>query len=82
MEVVVAVQSGTLLHALRVQLKRRVSARRGGDYNEVPQAIQKKIILEEDHFGAFGNCLLLLLRFFFLNRISGISRGRGLLMMI
>jgi hypothetical protein len=37
------VQSGTLLHALRVQLKRRVSARRGGDYNEVPQAIQKKI---------------------------------------
>ena len=38
----VAVQSGTLLHALRVQLKRRVSARRGGDYNEVPQAIQKK----------------------------------------
>jgi hypothetical protein len=32
MEVMVAVQSGTLLHALRVQLKRRVSARRGGDY--------------------------------------------------
>ena len=29
MEVMVAVQSGTLLHALRVQLKRRVSARRG-----------------------------------------------------
>jgi len=25
-----------------VQLKRRVSARRGGDYNEVSQAIQKK----------------------------------------
>jgi len=42
MEVMVAVQSGTLLHALGVQLKRRVSARRGGDYNEVPQAIQKK----------------------------------------
>jgi len=42
MEVMVAVQSGTPLHALRVQLKRRVSARRGGDYNEVPQAIQKK----------------------------------------
>jgi len=42
MEVMVAVQSGTLLHALRVQLKRRVSARRGGNYNEVPQAIQKK----------------------------------------
>ena len=46
MEVVVAVQSDTLLRALspRVQLKRRVSARRGGDYNEVevPQAIQKK----------------------------------------
>jgi hypothetical protein len=33
MEVLVAVQRGTLLHALRVQLKRRVSARRGGDYN-------------------------------------------------
>ena len=32
MEVMVAVHSGTLLHALRVQLKRRVSARRGGDY--------------------------------------------------
>jgi len=30
MEVMVAVQSGTLLHALRVPLKRRVSARRGG----------------------------------------------------
>ena len=44
MEVMVAVQSGTLLHALRVPLKRRVSARRGGDYNEVPQAIQQKSI--------------------------------------
>jgi hypothetical protein len=33
MEVMVAAQSGTLLHALRVQLKRRVSTRRGGDYN-------------------------------------------------
>ena len=31
MEVMVAVQSGTLLRALRVQLKRRVSARRGGE---------------------------------------------------
>ena len=41
MEIMVAVQSGTLLHALRVQLKRRVSARRGGDYNEVSQATQK-----------------------------------------
>jgi hypothetical protein len=30
MEVMVAVQSGTPLRALRVQLKRRVSARRGG----------------------------------------------------
>ena len=37
----VAVQSGTHLHALRVQLKRIVSACEGGDYNEVPQAIQK-----------------------------------------
>jgi hypothetical protein len=42
MEVMVEVQSGTLLRALRVQLKRRVSARRGGDNNEVPLAIQKK----------------------------------------
>ena len=42
MEVMVEVQSGTLLRALRVQLKRRVSARRGGDYYEVSQAIQKK----------------------------------------
>jgi len=42
MEVMVAVQSGTLLRALRVRLKRRVSARTGGDYNEVPQATQKK----------------------------------------
>jgi len=33
MEVMVAVQSGTLLHALRVQLKRRVSTRRGGDFS-------------------------------------------------
>jgi hypothetical protein len=46
MEVMVAVQSGTLLHALRVPLKRRVSARRRGGYNEVPQAIQKKSIFE------------------------------------
>jgi hypothetical protein len=37
MEVVVAVQSGTLLHPLRVQLKRRVSARRGGDYSGDPE---------------------------------------------
>ena len=42
MEVMVAVQNGTLLRALRVLLKRKVSARRGGDYNEVSQAIQKK----------------------------------------
>ena len=42
MEEMIAVQSGTLLCDLRVQLKRRVSARRGGDCNEVPQAIQKK----------------------------------------
>jgi hypothetical protein len=42
MEVMVAVLSGTLLRALRVQLKRGASARRGGDYSEVPQAIQKK----------------------------------------
>jgi hypothetical protein len=42
MEVMIAVQSGTLLRALRVQLKIRISARRGGDYNEVPQATQKQ----------------------------------------
>ena len=42
MEVMVAVQCGSLLRALRVQLKRRVSARRGGDYIEVPQVIQEK----------------------------------------
>jgi len=36
----IAVQSGTLLRALGVQLKRRVSVRRGGDCNEVPHAIQ------------------------------------------
>ena len=42
MEVMVVVQSGMLLRGLRVQLKRRDSARRGGDYNDVPQAIQKK----------------------------------------
>ena len=47
----VAVQSGTLLHALRVQLKRRVSTRREGDYNEVPQAIQKMSRLSP------GNCV-------------------------
>ena len=42
MEVMVAVQSGTLLRALRVQLKKRVLARGGREYNEVPQATQKK----------------------------------------
>ena len=43
-EVIVAVRSGTLLHALRVQLKRRVSARRGGgDYNEVLSLLDKVI---------------------------------------
>jgi hypothetical protein len=41
MEVTVAVQSGTLLRALRVQIKSRVSARKGGDYNEVSYAILK-----------------------------------------
>ena len=32
MEVMVAVQSGTLLRDIRVHLKRRVSARRGGGF--------------------------------------------------
>jgi len=44
MEVMVAVQSGTLLHALRVPLKRRVSARRGGDYNEVPSVFLSDLL--------------------------------------
>jgi len=35
MEVMIAVQSGTFLRALFVLLKRRDSARRGGDYYEV-----------------------------------------------
>ena len=46
MEVMVAVQSGTIVRALRVQLTRRVPARRGGDYNEVHQAFQKKSPLQ------------------------------------
>ena len=45
MEVIVAAQSGALLHALRVQLKRRVSARRGGDYNEVFCYINLRIFI-------------------------------------
>ena len=36
MEMIVAAQNDTLLRALRVSLKRRVPARRGGDYNEAP----------------------------------------------
>jgi hypothetical protein len=35
MEVIISVQSGTLLRALRVLLKRRDSPRRGGGYYEV-----------------------------------------------
>jgi hypothetical protein len=50
MEVMEAVQSGTLFRALRVLLKRtqkrRAPARRGGDYNEVHQAFQKKSPLQ------------------------------------
>jgi hypothetical protein len=42
MEVVVAALNGTPLRALRVLLKRRVSARKGGNYDEVSWAIQKK----------------------------------------
>ena len=42
MEVVIAVQRGPLFRALRVLVKRRVSARRGGDYHETSLAIQKK----------------------------------------
>ena len=43
MEVEVAIQSDTLLRAPRVQLKRRVSARRGGDYNEVSQVAPRVV---------------------------------------
>ena len=74
MEVMAAVKSGTLLHALRVQLKRRVSALRGGDYNKGfplfpllwatqkrgPQ-VGKKLKhekLEETKHGLFRNCFL------------------------
>jgi len=39
----IAVQSGMLLRALRVLLKRGVSARRGGDHYKVSQAIQEPI---------------------------------------
>jgi hypothetical protein len=39
MEVMVAVQIGTHLLPMRVQLKGSVSTRKGGDYNEVPQAV-------------------------------------------
>jgi hypothetical protein len=39
MEVMSAVQNGALLCALVVLLKRRVSAHRGGDYEEVSLAI-------------------------------------------
>jgi hypothetical protein len=59
MEVMVAVQSGTLLRALRVQLKRSVSARRGGDYSEVPQAIQKKSHPSPSNCVTPSSCMLL-----------------------
>ena len=59
MEVIVAVQSGTLLRALRVQLKRSVSARRGGDYSEVPQAIQKKSHPSPSNCVTPSSCMLL-----------------------
>ena len=36
MGVMVAVQNGTLLRTLRAQLNRRISARRGRDYNKKP----------------------------------------------
>ena len=42
MELMIAAQSGPLFRALSVLVKRIVSVRRGGDYNEVSQAIQKK----------------------------------------
>ena len=43
MEVMALAQNGTLLRTLRAQLNRRISARRARDYNEVSQAILKKI---------------------------------------
>jgi len=39
MEVMVAVQSSTLLHALRFQLKRRVSDRRGGEQGTATKSL-------------------------------------------
>ena len=59
MEVMVAVQSDTLLRALIVQLKRRVSAHRRGDYNDAPKAIQKKSRQSPSHFVTPFACKLL-----------------------
>ena len=59
MEVMVVVQSGTLHHALRVRLKRRVSTRRGGDYSEVPQAIQEKSHPSPSNCVTPSSCMLL-----------------------
>ena len=42
MEVMTAAKSGSLLCALRVLPRRKVSACRGRDYNEVSQAIKKE----------------------------------------
>jgi len=42
MEVVIAVQSGELVHALRIMQRRRVPTPRGGGHDEIPQAVQKK----------------------------------------
>jgi len=42
MEVVIAVQSGLLVHALRIMQRRRVPTHRGGGHGEIPQAVLKK----------------------------------------
>ena len=59
MEVMIAVQSGTLLRALRVQLKRRVPARTGGDCKKFPQAIQTNRCPTPSNFATPFACKLL-----------------------
>ena len=42
MEVVIEVQSGSLVHALRIMQRRRVPTHRSMGNDEIPQAVQKK----------------------------------------
>jgi len=66
MEVMAAAQGGTHLRALRVQLKRRLYARKGEDYNEVPQAIQKKSRPSPSNFVTPFACMVLFVDSFLL----------------